>query len=414
MAVAPGAVKVDEVWEDFRLYADNPTGLRDRLVGRRKRVAHEFWALQGVSFELEPGDTMALIGANGSGKSTLLKCLAGILEPSRGSVEVGGRLAAMLELGAGFHPELSGRENVFLNASILGFGRKNVERVFDDIVAFAELEDFIDAPVRTYSSGMYLRLGFSVSIHLDPDVLLIDEVLAVGDARFVARCFDHIHALKRRGVTIVVVTHDLTTAASLCERAVYLEKGKARSIGSAQEVVDLYQADVAESDPHAHIGRWEGGAVYGTGAMRLENIRLERKDGMSDGPLRSGERVALCMEANANEDVEDPTYGIIVRGGDGTTLYEANTLWRGQHTGRLSAGERQAVRFEFIVNLLPGTYVMTVAVSRADGKVQYDWHTDAIGFTVAGPFIALGFVELDAKITVESGGQAAGNAAAGR
>ena len=413
MAVPPGAVKVDEVWEDFRLYSDNPTGLRDRLVGRRKKVAHEFWALQGVSFELAPGDTMALIGANGSGKSTLLKCLAGILEPSRGSVEVGGRLSAVLELGAGFHPDLSGRENVYLNASILGFGKRNVERVFDDIVEFSELADFIDAPVRTYSSGMYLRLGFAVSIHLDPDVLLIDEVLAVGDARFVARCFDRIQALKRAGVTIIVVTHDLTTAASLCERAVYLEKGKVRKIGPSQEVVDVYRADVAESDPHAHVGRWEGGAVYGTGEARLENIRLERKDGTTDGPLRPGERVAVCMDAVAEDDLEDPTYGMIIRSGDGTYLYDTNTLWRGMRTGRLTAGERHAVRIEFDTNLLPGTYLITVAVSRNDGKVQYDWHTDALGFTVTGPFVALGFVELAGAIRVEPTGRAADSAASG-
>jgi ABC-type polysaccharide/polyol phosphate transport system ATPase subunit len=397
MALPAGAVRVDDVWESYRIYSDNPTGLKDRLVGRRTKVANEFWALQGISFDLDPGDTLALIGANGSGKSTLLKCLAQILVPTKGVVEHGGRLAALLEVGAGFHPDLTGRENVFLNASILGFSRKHVEEVFDEIVAFSELEDFINAPVRTYSTGMYLRLGFAVSIHLNPDVMLIDEVLAVGDARFVARCFDRIHAMKRRGVTIIVVTHDLDTASTLCDKAIYLDRGAIKHHGSARETVDLYRADVAGTSG-AVIGSWQGGPVYGTGDVELVNIHLEPS---GEGPVPSGGEIAVSFEAVAHKDVEDPVYGMIVRGADGTYLYDTNTMWRNEPTGPLAAGERHTVRFDLKANLLGGTYVVTVGVSRSDGRTQYDWHTDALTFNVTGPTIAHGYADLAARTSVE-------------
>jgi len=396
MALSPGAVHVEDVWESYRIYSDNPTGLKDRLVGRRTKVANEFWALQDVSFDLEAGNTLALIGANGSGKSTLLKCLAQILVPTKGVVQHGGRLAALLEVGAGFHPDLTGRENVYLNASILGFSRRHVEEVFDEIVAFSELEDFINAPVRTYSTGMYLRLGFAVSIHLNPDVMLIDELLAVGDARFVARCFDRIHSMKRQGVTIILVTHDLDTASTLCDKAMYLDRGVVKHHGSARETVDLYRADVSSGGGSA-IGSWQGGPVYGTGEVELVNIHLE-PTGSTTVP--TGGQIAVCFDALAHQDVEDPVYGVIVRGADGTYLYDTNTMWRAQETGPLAAGERHAIRFELTANLLGGTYVVTVGVSRSDGKVQYDWHTDALTFNVAGPRTAHGYVELDVHAEV--------------
>jgi ABC-2 type transport system ATP-binding protein len=389
-------VRVDDVWESFRTYSDNPTGLKDRLVGRRKRVAEEFWALSGVSFTMEPGDSLALVGANGSGKSTLLKCLAGILEPSKGSVEHGGRLAAMLEVGAGFHPDLTGRENVFLNASILGYSKRHVERVFDDIVEFSELEDFISAPVRTYSTGMYLRLGFAVSIHLEPDLLLIDEVLAVGDARFVARCIERIHKMKREGVTIIVVTHDLANATTLCNDAVYLEKGEVKHFGPAHEAIDRYRADSSTGIPA--IQGWRGQPIYGNGEVKVSDIRLEPED---RAVIPAGSALAVSYVADAQVDVDNPVYGMIVRSSDGTYVYDTNTLWRKQSTGPLRAGERHHVRFDLTAHLLPGTYVVTVSAARSDGRVQYDWHTDALSFSVTGPSVAYGLADLKGSIEVE-------------
>ncbi|MCX7621247.1 MAG: ABC transporter ATP-binding protein [Acidimicrobiales bacterium] len=396
---APGSVLVDDVWESFKVYHERAQGLRDRLFARRKNVTEEFWALRGVSLRLDPGDTVGLIGENGSGKSTLLKCIAGILRPSRGTVQTYGRTASMLELGAGFHPDLTGRENVYLNSSILGFSRRYTDQVFDEMVEFAgqQVAEAIDRPVRTYSSGMYLRLGFAVSVHLQPDILIIDEVLAVGDAKFVKKCYDRIHELKRRGVTIVVVSHDLETVATLCDRAIYLERGKVVADGPSVEVVDRYRADVTAEQGGA-VGRWEGGAVYGSGDMTLRDIRL--LTGGERDSIRTGDRIAVKFRAHVNAEVDNPVFGLIVRANDGTYLYDTNTLWRHQETGRYAPGDEVEVTFELRANLLPGRYTVTVAASRHDGKVVYDWHSDALGFDVAGEFVANGLVELDGSISV--------------
>jgi ABC-type polysaccharide/polyol phosphate transport system ATPase subunit len=398
MAQEAGTVVVHDLWESFRIYTDNPAGIRDRLAGRRRKVAREFWALQAVSFDLARGETLALIGPNGSGKSTLLKCLARILTPTRGEVVTVGRTTAMLELGAGFHGDLTGRENIYLNASILGLRRRQVDAVFDEIVAFSELEAFIDAPLRTYSSGMYLRLGFSVSVHLDPDILIIDEVLAVGDARFVARCFDRIGSLKRRGVTIIVVTHDLDTAASLGDRGLYLEEGVVKQYGNAYDVVTRYRADVAAS-PSTTAASWEGEAVFGTGELTIDRIWLE-----SDAPAEvvpARQAFSICLEVTAHAPVDDPIFGLTLRAPDGTQVYAVNTMWQRLSAGSLASGARREVRFHLDGALLPGRYLATVAAARSDGKVHYDWHTDALTFDVVGPVVAQGYADLAGRITVE-------------
>ena len=397
-ADAPGHVVIDDVWESFKIYTERATGIRDRLFARRKNVSEEFWALKGVSLEITPGETVGLIGENGSGKSTLLKCVAGIYQPTQGSISVHGRTASMLELGAGFHGDLTGRENAYLNGSILGFSKTYVDSVFDEIVEFAgrQVAEAIDRPVRTYSSGMYLRLGFAVSVHLQPDVLIIDEVLAVGDARFVKKCYDRIHELKRRGVTIVLVSHDLETVASLCDRAVYLERGTVVQDGPAVEVVDHYRADVTADMPGV-VGKWEGGAVYGTGAVKLTDLAL---DSPPEVPVATGDVLRVRCTAEVHEAVTDPVFGIIVRSNDGTYLYDTNTLWRRQGTGDLHLGDRLAVEIPLRLHLLPGRYVITLAVSRSDGKQIYDWHTDALAFDVVGEFVANGIVDLDGTIDV--------------
>jgi len=397
---APGTVAVDGVWESFKIYSERAEGIRDRLFAGRKNVAEEFWALQGVSLTLEPGDTIALIGENGSGKSTLLKVIAGILPPTRGTVHTYGRTASMLELGAGFHGDLTGRENVYLNGSILGFSQSYVDLVFDDMVSFAgpQVSEAIDRAVRTYSSGMYLRLGFAVAVHLQPDVLIIDEVLAVGDAMFQKQCFDRIHELKRNGVTIAVVSHDLDTLSSLCERGLWLEKGGVRHEGTAIDVVDRYRQHIVELQGGGEVGKWEGGAIYGNGAMTIDNVHLitdESHDGVT-----TGDRVVIQFDVTATEHVENPVFGMIVRANDGTYLYDTNTLWRRQHTGSFDEGDVASVGFAIDANLLPGRYVCTVAASRSDGKQVYDWHTDALGFDVVGDFIANGLVALAGEISV--------------
>lgn len=373
----PGSVVVDDVWESFKIYSERADGIRDRLFAGRKNVAEEFWALQAITLRSvllpEPFSPMSPIVSPGS----------------------------MLELGAGFHGDLTGRENVYLNGSILGFSKGYVDKVIDDMVGFAgpQVEAAIERPVRTYSSGMYLRLGFAVAVHLQPDVLIIDEVLAVGDAVFQKQCFDRIHELKRNGVTIAVVSHDLDTLSSLCERGVWLEKGEVRHEGTAIDVVDRYRQHVVELQGGGEVGKWEGGAIYGSGAMTLDNIHLVT-DGAGEG-VATGDHIGIRFEVVATESVENPVFGLIVRANDGTYLYDTNTLWRRQATGTFAPGDKASVQFDIAANLLPGRYVCTVAASRHDGKQVYDWHTDALGFDVVGEFVANGLVALEGEITVE-------------
>lgn len=234
------AIEVKDVWKKFRLYHDKAYSLKERVLFWGRSRAEDFWALKGINLSVPKGSTVGLIGRNGSGKSTLLKIISRILYPTRGEVKVNGRISTLLELGAGFHPDFTGRENIFLNASILGLSRKEIKERLNDIISFAELGDFIDNPVRNYSSGMYMRLGFAVAVHVDPEILLIDEVLAVGDLAFQEKCLARIKELQKNGTTIIFVTHSPQQVKELCDLAVWLDKGEIKMQGPAREVASAY------------------------------------------------------------------------------------------------------------------------------------------------------------------------------
>jgi ABC-2 type transport system ATP-binding protein len=238
--VTESAVSVSDVSKMFRLYHERNQSLKSAVMRRRISVHEDFWALKDVSFEVPRGSTFGLIGSNGSGKSTLLKCLAKIFFPEKGTITANGKVAAMLEVVSGFHPELSGRENVFLNGSILGMSRKEVSSKFDDIVQFSGVEQFIDQPVKNYSSGMYVRLGFAVAINVDPDILVVDEVLAVGDAEFQKKCQDKFADFRQRGKTVILVSHSMDTVKDMCDSAAWLKDGTLRAVGPADETVNAY------------------------------------------------------------------------------------------------------------------------------------------------------------------------------
>jgi ABC-type polysaccharide/polyol phosphate transport system ATPase subunit len=290
------AVEVDDVAKRFRIvHSRNRTLKATVFNGFRRTEYDEFWALDGVSFEVPQGSTFGLIGHNGSGKSTLLKCLARIYRPDRGRVATTGIVSALLELGAGFHPELSGRENVYLNASILGLSRREVDIRFDDIVSFAGLEKFIDSPVKNYSSGMFVRLGFAVAINVEPDVLLVDEVLAVGDEQFQQRCLSKFADLRNSGRTVVIVSHGLDAVRNLCDRAAWLENGRLGGVGPAATIVD----DYLESVRHARGAEAPGSARTGGQGWEVGDVEVLGPEGKPVDEVSSGGEVAFELDIRA-------------------------------------------------------------------------------------------------------------------
>ena len=362
LANAP-AIEVRDVSKRFRIYREKPTSLKQRLLTSRSR-AEDFWALRDVALDVGEGSTFGLIGHNGSGKTTLLKCVAGILRPTSGAILQRGRLAALLELGAGFHPELTGRENVYLNASFLGLSRKQTDAAFDDIVAFAELEQFIDTEVKFYSSGMLVRLGFAVAVHVEPDVLLIDEVLAVGDEAFQAKCLNRVREFQREGRTIVLVTHALDTVTEICDRAAMLHHGELHAIGMPAEVVREMR--------HVLLGMADPGFVpeQGTREAEILEVQIVRPDGSSHGAILSGDPLTIVVDVRQNEPVDDLDVDFAVHESSNYLVLDARTSRAGIDLGRF---DKKRVRFKISgFPYDPGKYWVTIGLSsRTTGRLYH-------------------------------------------
>jgi ABC-type polysaccharide/polyol phosphate transport system ATPase subunit len=364
------------------------------------RPDQTFTALDGVSFEVKKGSTFGVIGENGSGKSTLLKLLAGITKPTRGTLAVLGRVSALIELGAGFHPEISGRENVHINGIMLGLTRREVEERFADIVAFAELERFIDAPVKTYSSGMYARLGFAVAINVDPDVLLIDEVLAVGDEAFTRKCLDKIGEFRRRGKTILLVSHSLGLVERMCDEVLWLKKGRKADEGDPKRVIDAYliyvaggeeallkdqerAAGVAPAEPGAEeasrAGLYREGR-WGSREVEITKVRLLDSRGRERHLFVPGETVTLLLSVSAAEPVTDFVFGLGLFTADGVSVYGTNTHLEDLAPETFSGEGEVRIVLEDL-RLVEGTYLVDVAAHRRDGT-PYDYHRGQLSFRV--------------------------------
>jgi ABC-2 type transport system ATP-binding protein len=367
------AIEVEDVSKRFRIYREKPTSLKQRVLAGRIR-AEDFWALRDVSFDVPEGETLGLIGHNGSGKSTLLKVIAGILRPSKGVVRQRGRIASLLELGAGFHPELTGRENVYLNASFLGLSGRETDRVYDDIVAFAELEDFMATAVKFYSSGMLVRLGFACAVHVDPDVLLIDEVLAVGDESFQARCLDRVRGFQRDGRTIVLVSHALDQVRSLCDRAVMLDHGRVRTSGDPDEVVRQMRLAILKHD--LDFARDEG-----TRELEILGAALLRDDDLLDGPLQPGDFLTVQVDLKANEPIEDPVVSFALHDGANNFVFGGDTAREGLMLGRIDGKRR--VRFRMgPVPFTGGTFWITLGAHSRDNQFVYHVQDQRYSFEV--------------------------------
>ncbi len=374
---APAVITVQNVSKSFRLYKERNQSLKATIMRGRRAGYEEFLALDDVSAEVAQGTTVGFIGENGSGKSTLLKCMARIIRPDSGRISVDGKVSALLELGAGFHPELSGRENVYLNGTILGLSTRELDRKFDDIVSFAGLERFIDSPVKNYSSGMYVRLGFSVAINVDPDVLLVDEVLAVGDEQFQNRCAEKFADLRAAGKTIVLVSHSLGSVRAMCDHVVWLAHGRVRRAGDAAEVLDEYVGEMREGrEDEAGAGtRW------GSGEAEIVKIQLIGADGLPTTRARTGDEVRVRLKYVAHEPIPQPVFGVAIHTLEGVHVTGPNTREAGLVPDQIHGEGHIDLHIPRLM-LLPGTY--DISASLVDHEILhfFDFHQRGFRFDV--------------------------------
>jgi ABC-type polysaccharide/polyol phosphate transport system ATPase subunit len=395
------AIEVEGVSKRFRLYHERNQSLKAAFMRGRRAKFDEFWALRDVSLSVPAGKTYGLIGHNGSGKSTLLKCMAGILVPDAGTLQTRGKVSALLELGAGFHPELSGRDNVYLNGSILGMSKKQIDAQFDEIVDFAGLETFIDTPVKNYSSGMYVRLGFSVAINVDPEVLMVDEVLAVGDESFQRKCMDKFKDFRDDGRTVVIVSHALGTMRTMCDEVAWLDHGKVLGIGKPGELVDEYTAashqDQAEATPHDE----EAGSRWGSGEVRVERVELLDRSGAPVSATRTGEAVTFRMHYRAKERIVRPVFGFGLHTADGQHVTGPNTR-DVEMVPEFIEGEGHVDLEVPRLMLIPGVFDVSVSVFDYACLHPYDFRTKALRFDVevGKPHELYGVVSLGGRWSV--------------
>ena len=406
------AIEVRGVSKRFRLDHGRYTSLKERVIHFGRLPSEDFWALdeRGIDLAVEAGTTVGILGHNGSGKSTLLKTIAGILRPTTGEIVTRGRVAALLELGAGFHPDMTGRENVFLNASILGLTNRQTAALFDEIVAFSGLERFIDMPVRHYSSGMYVRLGFAVAVNVDPDILLIDEVLSVGDEAFQRKCLNRVERFQEEGRTILFVTHAPETVRRICDRAVVLDHGRVVADAVPREAVQVFREHMVSHPSLVEEAPTAAGEPGGTrGDLATHRIRVTdvgfAHPGTAAGRvgLLPDEPLVIRIEFEAAEATEGVQIGISIDDDEGTHLFGTNTKLAGLPT-RVGAGPG-VVEFSFAsVPLLGGEYGLTVGIESIDEGIVYDWQEQRWSFRVEDPTGAAGRVRIPASATVRTSG----------
>jgi lipopolysaccharide transport system ATP-binding protein len=397
---------------DLREFVPDPLAAARRWWRRRNgngdpkdeaEQAREVWALNDVSFGVEEGEALGIIGPNGAGKSTILKLLAGITEPTRGRIETRGRVSALIEVGAGFHPDLTGRENVYLNGSILGLTKREIDARFDSIVEFAELERFIDTPVKRYSSGMYMRLGFAVAAHLEPKVLLVDEVLAVGDVLFQAKCFQHMDRLVGSGCTVLFVSHNLEAVGRLCGRAIVLSAGEIAHDGPTSEGIAAYHEAIRSTFRRAssHEGAREslGRAVLTHDAI-ISDIAIEDEYGRPASVFRPGDAALVRYRVRFAKRLVNPEFAILVRRADGLLMYDASSATRGGNSGVFEEGAEALVEFRQNLPFGGGVYHVTVHVTRTDIRMRCDWQEAARSFVVSKADQTAGALSLQSEVRV--------------
>lgn len=391
------AIDVQNLGKCYRMRGVANSSVRDLLVhGFRRRPAEMFWALRNVSFRVPAGSTVGVVGPNGSGKSSTLGLIAGTINPSEGAVRTRGTISSLLELGAGFHPDLSGRENIFLNAAVLGIPREDVRRRLDHIVEFSGLRDFIDMPVKNYSSGMYVRLGFAVAVEMDPDILLVDEVLAVGDLAFQMKCFDRIRDFQKRGKTILLVTHDLVAVEQFCDDVKLIHQGHLVAEGNPSDVIltylKTYMARIGQLNVEEH----------GTREVEFLDVKLRDAAGQEAGTFTTGRPMAVEIRYRAQRRIEKPVFGYSIKTGNGFFIYGTNTQIMKVPIDAIEGEGVMTLSFDPLT-LMEGKYFLSLAIHSWDHATQYHRREDWYPFAVKNASSAHGVFELASAWTLRQG-----------
>lgn len=437
------AIVVDHVSKMYKLYDKSSDRLREALWLSRHPLYKEHYALRDLSFQVKRGETVGIIGTNGSGKSTVLKIITGLLNPSEGTVKIDGRISALLELGAGFNPEYSGMENIYLNGTMMGFSREEIDRKMDAILDFADIGEFVNQPVKTYSSGMFVRLAFAVAINIEPEVLIVDEALSVGDVFFQAKCFHKFEEFKKSGKTILFVSHDLGSVAKYCDSVILLNKGEKLAEGSPKDMIDMYkkllvnQLDVGEvtasekisgerngkAEPpktgghHADAsaaddltGVWKSNFEinpnvneYGSGKATIEDFAIVDQDGIITSSIEKGSRFKIRSKVVFHEKVQDPIFTYTFKNVQGTAITGTNSMYEKVNVGEVMPDEVYVCTFEQEMNLQGGEYLLSISCTGyAQGEFTvYHRLYDVISITVISEKNTVGYYDMNSKVTVE-------------
>lgn len=428
-------ISLDKVGKAYRVYKRQTDRIMAALLPSSRVYHQDFHALSGISIKVNHGETVGIIGRNGSGKSTLLQVICGILRPTSGKVNVQGRISALLELGAGFNPEFTGRENVYLNGSILGLSREEIDRCFDDIEAFAGIGEFIDQPVKTYSSGMYVRLAFAVAINVKPDILIVDEALSVGDSLFQAKCFAKFRQFQEQGITILFVTHSMDLVTRYCSKGFLLEKGKLLQTGPAKKVVDAYNrllieesspperefsssvepTDTDQNSPNKEeklLGHMKSSEQhfqlnpdenrYGNGKATILRVGIFDREGLPQQTLYHGQEYEIVMDVVANAELDNPVFSYTIKDVKGFDISGTNTFFRDINTGSIKKNQVTRTRFVQRIPLNAGSYLLSFGCAGfEDGEyVVYERRYDLMSFEVISDRPSVGIFDPDSQITV--------------
>jgi len=423
------AISVQDLTKVYKLYDSPADRLKEALNPFRKKYHRDFYALNGVSFEVHKGETTGIIGMNGAGKSTLLKVITGVLTPTTGRVQIRGKISALLELGAGFNPEISGLENVYFNGTIMGFTREEMDAKIDDILSFADIGDFVHQPVKIYSSGMFVRLAFAVAVHVEPEILIVDEALSVGDIMFQTKCFEKIQSLMAGGVTTLFVTHNMNTVKTLCDNALFIDGGKIIANGSARDVTFAYYTMQRERE-HARQAKarpepakeitgpvtkkkddptrallQEGEQRFGLGTAKIVNFRIYDHEGVETLALETGKPFFVWIKVIFYGEVVNPAFGMIIRNPQGVNLLGVHSYHeKRMNFGPKKNGDEMAITFESEMLLNPGRYTLSIGIADHETDLEYrsiDVRNCIAALDVFGKQFSYGMIHADGKISIE-------------